>query len=226
MAFIRPPVLQQVAWDANAYDDGRENEESLQYEHPATIGGTSQKTSSKPQQPSNQVEDSHEEMLPTAESVLPSKRTISNDKNKQSKKRTMRLSLTSVQDSILREKGCYGWWTKSCAETSQKLLLPIKIGSADLGSNSCSGFVKGVTQNSWSNTIRYVPQTKSSQKISWPTSMFSLSCRYNGRRRYQSSEDKTASDSNSSSDPEKLDEGSKRHLQFGSSSDQRKKSKA
>lgn len=114
-------------------------------------------------------------IMPTVESAHRNKRTISKDRNKPCRKRTRttKSSQISGQASTSNVKACYGWWTQSCEDMSKKLSSPIAIDSADSGLNSCNGFVTEVIQTSWSKTKKYVPQVKSSQTISWPSSMFS-----------------------------------------------------
>lgn len=113
--------------------------------------------------------------LHSAGSVLGNKRMISNDKKNPSQKRTRitKSSPTSGQVSISKGKDSYGWWNPLCKEMSKRLSSPTAIDSVGLRSNLSNGFATREIPTSWSRTKRYVPQTQNSQKISWPSSMFS-----------------------------------------------------
>lgn len=111
----------------------------------------------------------------TAGSAQPSRKKTCSDKLKASKTRTQntKSSKTLVQGSTTNAKGSCFWWTKSCQDASKKLLLPTVIGSVGSALNSSSGYVEEKEPNSWCLIRKHIRQNKSSQRISYPSSMFS-----------------------------------------------------
>ena len=147
---------------------GNAREESSQLEHKGTTADTTSVTSLTRQQQRLRRQESENDTS-TVVSARASKRTTSNAKNKPPKKRTRttKLSQTSDQASILKGRDCYGWWTKSCEETSKKLWFPTETDFADLPSTSSSGCVTETAPISWSKIKKYTPRNQSSQKTLW-----------------------------------------------------------
>jgi transposase len=85
----------------------------------------------------------------------------------------MKSLQTSDQVSISKEKTCFGWWTQSCVEMSQKLWSPTEIDYVDSHTNLLNGYVTGVKPLSWSNIKSCKAENRNFPKISWPSSMCS-----------------------------------------------------
>jgi len=121
--------------------------------------------------PSLSQEKTIENIMSTAVSARQNKRTILSDKSNPSNKRTRstKSSRTSGLASTLSVRDSYGWWTKSCEDLSKKLWSPTEIDCAALHTNSSNGFVRSTEPLSWSRIESYAPQSKSSQRISWPS---------------------------------------------------------
>jgi len=110
-----------------------------------------------------------------AESVHTNKKTILKDKKNPSKKviRNMKSSKTSVPVSTLKEGVCCEWSTPYSRDLSKKLLLRTGIDSVGSPSTFLNGFVKEGNVSSWFKTKSWGLPNRNSQKISWPSSMFS-----------------------------------------------------
>ena len=153
-------------------EDGEIMEPSKLYKHQGDTSVTSSKMSlmSDPK-PNVQKEKAKDVGLHTVESQVQNKKTISKGKKNPLKKatRNTKSSKTSGQESTLKEEDYCEWLTPYWQETSKKLLSLIKTDSAGSPLISSSGYVNEETQISWSRNKSYVPQSKNSQKISWPS---------------------------------------------------------
>jgi len=170
----------QVTWPkssecpATHCEDGSAKAKSVQCEHMETTED-SMKTFSPNDLPSLMQDKESENVTHIAVSARQNKRTILSDKSNRSNKRTRntKSSRTSGPASTLSARDSYGWWTKSCEDLSKKLWSPTEIDCAVLPTSSSSGFVRSTEPLSWSRIESYAPQSKSSQRISWPLYMSS-----------------------------------------------------
>ena len=157
-------------------EDGETTEPSKLYKQQGDTSVTSSKMSlTSDLIPNMQKEKVKDVGLPTVESQVLNKKTISKGKKNPLKKatRTTKSSRTLGQESTLKEEDYCEWLTPYCQETSKKLLSLIKTDSVGLPLISSNGYVNEETQISWSKNRSYVPQNKNSQKISWPSFMSS-----------------------------------------------------
>ncbi len=170
----------------------------------------------------------------TGKRRLPTAGSSQQNKNKILKGRRNPSKETTKSSSTSKEKGSYGWWTKSCEEISKKLWYPIEIGSVDSvdpvdpvdltdPSTSSNGYVLGAEQNSWSKTKRYIPRNRNFPRISWPSSMFShadtMECEdMQGKEGERNDEDEmpentTLPDCEANQDASEMDEGGSGYIQ-------------
>lgn len=92
---------------------------------------------------------------------------------------TMQLFKILGQELISRDKGCQPFWNPAFKELSEKLLLPIGTDFVGLASNSSSNWLTKQVEKSKLLMIKSTsPQSKSSQKTSWPSSMYSLASKW------------------------------------------------
>lgn len=111
-----------------------------------------------------------EHKLPTLESALSNKKTISNDKCKTFKQQYQELKSTMILDLELtsKEKTSLKFWNSSTKIKSQSLWSATKIDSADLDLKCWNGSLKNTIQNSWFSTKVMTRVSKvSSVKTSW-----------------------------------------------------------
>ena len=111
----------------------------------------------------------HKITLSTQESQVQNKETISKGKKNPLKKATRNTKSSKTSKSTLKEEDYCEWLTPYWQETSKKLLSCIKTDSEGQPLISSNGYVNEETQISWSSNRSYVPQSKNSQKISWPS---------------------------------------------------------
>lgn len=82
---------------------------------------------------------------------------------------------TLVQESTSKDKVLEPFWNSHLQENSKKLWCPSEIDSVDLPSNCLSGSFCNMELNSWFLTQMWIPlPTQNLQKISLPSSMFSI----------------------------------------------------
>ncbi|CAM9800285.1 unnamed protein product, partial [Ectocarpus sp. 4 AP-2014] len=101
------------------------------------------------------------------------------DSSSPSKKRTRntRLPKTSDQGSTSKGKVFCEWLTPFSKDMSKKLLSRTEIDCVDSLSTFSNGYAGGGIHESWFKTKSYALPNKSSQKISWPSSLcFPASC--------------------------------------------------
>ncbi len=123
------------------------------------------------QKQKTQMERTNEEGSATVESAPRNKKTTLKSKKSLSGKvtRNTKSSKISGQGSTLNEEDFCEWLTPYCKETSKRLLSLIKtdcVGSPLISSN---GYADEEKQISWSKSRSYVPQNRSSPKISLPS---------------------------------------------------------
>ena len=114
-----------------------------------------------------------EERSHIVESARQNRRMTCADKSSASKTRTRntRSSKTSDQGSTSKEKVFCEWLTPFSKDTSKKLLSRTGIDRVDSLSTFSNGYAGGGIHESWFKTKSYALPNKSSQKISWPSSM-------------------------------------------------------
>ena len=107
----------------------------------------------------------------TAESAVPSKKTILLDKSNScdSSTPTPKSFKTSAQDSISKEKDCKPYWSDLCAEISSRLLLPVETGCADSDLNYSSLWQNKTVEKSWFSQILFTVQNPNLQPIFLPS---------------------------------------------------------
>jgi putative transposase len=112
----------------------------------------------------------------TAGSVLPSKKTTSQDKSNscEASTRKQRLSKTLGAVSTLSEKVCKPYWSDLCAAISSRLLLPVETGCADSGLSFSSSWQNKTVDQSWFSQILFTAQSPNSQQIFLPSFMSSV----------------------------------------------------
>ena len=110
-------------------------------------------------------------LFATAGSVLPSKKTTSQDKSNLCEKSTrkQRLSKTLGVVSTLSEKVCKPYWSDLCAAISSRLLLPVETDSADSDLNYSSSWQDKTVDQSWFSQILFTAQSPNSQPIFLPS---------------------------------------------------------
>jgi putative transposase len=111
-----------------------------------------------------------------AESVLPNKKTILNDKSNicESNSLMPKLSKTSVVDLTSKEKVFAPYWTDLFEEISSKLLLPVGIDCADSDSSYFNTWLNKTVENSWFSTKLFTVQNQNSPPIFSPSFTSSL----------------------------------------------------
>lgn len=93
-----------------------------------------------------QTETLIENVISTLEFLLRSKQETSRIRSDTLRKsdRQEKLSKTSLQDSISREKDLKPFWSKFCLEESKRLWLPIRTDLQDLDSTLLNGFSENI----------------------------------------------------------------------------------
>lgn len=116
----------------------------------------------------------------TVESPPEGKKTILNVRSKkcENNSQAQKLSLTSDQESIAKEKDSEPFWSGRAKVLSQKLWLPTEIDCAVSHLNSSNGCFKSMESNSWFSILQWrenQPMTDNQNwsKISSPSSMYS-----------------------------------------------------
>ena len=107
----------------------------------------------------------------TAESVVPSKKTILLDKSNScdSDTQTRKSSKTSALDSISKEKDCKPYWSDLCAEISSRLLLPVETDCVDSDLKFSSSWQNKTVEKSWFSQILFTAQNPNPEPIFLPS---------------------------------------------------------
>ncbi len=103
----------------------------------------------------------------TAESAVPSKKTILLDKSNScdSDTPTRKSSKTSALDSISKEKDCKPYWSDLCAQISSRLLLPVETDCVDSDLKFLSSWQNKTVEKSWFSQILFTAQNPNPDKI-------------------------------------------------------------
>ncbi len=107
----------------------------------------------------------------TAESAVPSKKTILLDKSNScdSDTLTRKSSKTSAQDSISKEKDCKPYWSDLCAQISSRLLLPVETDCVDSDLNFSSSWLIKTVEKSWFSQILFTRANPNPEPIFLPS---------------------------------------------------------
>ena len=108
------------------------------------------------------------------ESLLQSRKTTSKGRSHSCGTgiQTTQLSRTLPVESTSKEKDFSPYWNQYVQEMSQKLWLPTKIGSQDLGSTLSNGWSSSTVEGSWFSRKFLIPHNKNWSVTCYPSSQY------------------------------------------------------